>query len=96
MMINLRKKSTLEFMLGTCRKGDYAPELEEQWGKYNASVLAQIMNTVSKKLLYGIAYASDAAMVWPNLKEHFDKVDGSKIYQLHREIYTIYQGNLVL
>lgn len=40
MMINLRAKSELEYVLGTCRKGDYQPELEEQWEKYNTFVLA--------------------------------------------------------
>jgi len=42
----------------------------------------------------GIIYASDAATVWEDLKERFDKVDGSRGYQLHREICTITQGTL--
>ncbi|XP_027774518.1 uncharacterized protein LOC114078082 [Solanum pennellii] len=54
------------------------------------------MNTVSKELLSGIVYASDAAMVWEDLKERFDKVDGSRVYQLHRDICTIHQGNLTV
>jgi len=96
MMINLRAKSKLGFVLGMCKKGDYAPELDEQWEKCNAFVLAWIMNTVSKELLSGIVYASDAATVWEDLKERFDKVDGSRIYQLHRDICTIHQGNLTI
>lgn len=51
------------------------------------------MNTVSKELLSGIVYADDAATVWKDLKERFDKIDESRIYQLHREICTIHQGN---
>ncbi|XP_027774524.1 uncharacterized protein LOC114078089 [Solanum pennellii] len=96
MIINLRAKSKLGFVLGTCRKSDYTPELEEQWEKCNAFVLAWMMNTVSKELLSGIVYASDAAMVWEDLKERFDKVDGSRVYQLHRDICTIHQGNLTV
>lgn len=93
MLINLRAKSKLGFVLGTCKRNDYTLELAEQWEKCNAFVLAWIMNTVSKELLSGIVYASDAAMVWVDLKERFDKIDGSRIYQLHREICTIHQGN---
>ncbi|KAH0711846.1 hypothetical protein KY289_007805 [Solanum tuberosum] len=91
MLITLRAKSKIGFVLGICRKGDYSSALEEQWKKCNAFVLAWIMNLVSKELLSGIVYASDDATVWAYLKERFDKVDGSRIYQLHREICTIYQ-----
>ncbi|KAL3366271.1 hypothetical protein AABB24_011098 [Solanum stoloniferum] len=96
LMINLRAKSKLGFVLGSCRKSDYKPELEEQWEKCNAFVLAWIMNTVSKELLSGIVYASDAAMVWADLNERFNKVDGSRSYHLHRDICTLHQGNLTV
>lgn len=85
MLINLRAKSKLGFVLETCKRCYYTEEMEEQWEKCNAFVLAWIMNTVSQELLSSIIYAS----VWTNLKEHFDKVDGSRGYQLHREICTI-------
>nr|BAP00547.1 hypothetical protein [Solanum melongena] len=75
MLINLRAKSKLGFVLEICRKGDYRGEMEEQWEKCNAFMLAWIMNTVSKELLNSIVYATDAAMVWADLKERFDKSD---------------------
>ncbi|KAG5623561.1 hypothetical protein H5410_008779 [Solanum commersonii] len=59
---SLEAKSKLGFVLGTCKRNDYTLELAEQWEKCNAFVLAWIMNTVSKELLSGIVYASDAAM----------------------------------
>lgn len=80
MLINLRAKSKLGFVLGTCKRTDYALELEEQWEKCNTFVLAWIMNTVLKKLLSEIVNASDAATMWADLKECFDKVDGSRTY----------------
>lgn len=75
MAINLRAKSKLGFVLGTCKRCNYNLELAEQWEKCNAFVLAWIMNTVSKELLSGIVYASNVAMVWADLKERFDKID---------------------
>ena len=95
-MINLRAKRKLGFVLGSCGKSDYKPELGEQWEKCNAFVLAWIMNTVSKELLSGIVYALDTAVVWEDLNERFNKVDGSRSYQLHREICTLHQGNLTV
>ncbi|XP_006339074.1 uncharacterized protein [Solanum tuberosum] len=50
------------------------------------------MNTVSADLLNGIVYASDAHVVWEDLKESFDKVNRVRIWQLHREITTLMQG----
>lgn len=68
--------------------------MEEQWEKCNAFMLAWIMNMVSNELLSSIIYATDAAMVWADLKERFDKVYGSRGYQFHREICMINQGNM--
>ncbi|WMV38874.1 hypothetical protein MTR67_032259 [Solanum verrucosum] len=93
MILTLRAKSKLGFVYGTCKKSDYGDDLEEQWEKCNAFVLYWILNSVSKELMSGIIYATDASVVWSDLKERFDKVDGSRGYQLHREICTIAQGN---
>ncbi|XP_075074432.1 uncharacterized protein LOC142162029 [Nicotiana tabacum] len=50
------------------------------------------MNTVAPHLFSGIIYASDAHLVWEDLRERFDKVKKVRIFQLHREIATISQG----
>ncbi|KAH0775117.1 hypothetical protein KY290_012254 [Solanum tuberosum] len=50
------------------------------------------MNTVVEELFGGIVYATNAHKVWEDLKEHFDKVNQVRIYQLHREITTLAQG----
>ncbi|KAM3199555.1 hypothetical protein P3L10_031915 [Capsicum annuum] len=49
------------------------------------------MSGVSKELLGGIVYSSYVVSVWHDLQERFDKVDGSRTYQLHKEIATIHQ-----
>ena len=90
MLINLRAKSMFRFVLGTCKKSAYQEEHEDQYVKCYALVLSWIMNSISTKLLGGIVVATNATIMWTDLKERFDKVDG---YQLHREIRTIHQGN---
>ncbi|XP_070018932.1 uncharacterized protein [Nicotiana sylvestris] len=54
-------------------------------------MLSWIMNCVSLKLLCGIVYSSNASAVWNDLKERFDKVDLSRIFQIHKDIATINQ-----
>ncbi|KAE8666011.1 Dihydroorotase [Hibiscus syriacus] len=63
------------------------------WERCNAFVLSWILNTVNSDLSAGIMFASSAAHVWTDLKERFDKVDGSRIFFLHREIATLSQGD---
>lgn len=90
MRIALLGKKKLGFVTGTCVKESYKDELLEQWETCNAIVLSWIMNIVSEDLLSGIVYASNAHLVWEDLKESFDK--RVRIWQLHREITTLMQG----
>lgn len=52
------------------------------------------MNTISKELLSDIVYATNVAVVWADLKERFNKVDRSRGYRLHIEIFIIHHDNL--
>ncbi|XP_070028754.1 uncharacterized protein [Nicotiana sylvestris] len=69
-----------------------AMDLEEDWERVNAAVLTWIINTVLLELNTGIVYADNAHEVWLNLEDRFNKVNGSRVYNLQREITTISQG----
>lgn len=62
------------------------------WDRYNSYAFAWIMNVVSIEVLSSNIYSDSALHVWTSLKERFDKVNGSRIYQLHREISISQQG----
>lgn len=49
------------------------------------------MNLVSKSLLSGIAFVTSALQVWNDLKERFDRVDGSRTYTIHKYIASLQQ-----
>ncbi|XP_055824401.1 uncharacterized protein LOC129892909 [Solanum dulcamara] len=70
----------------------YGEKLWSQWERVNAIVLSWLMNSMSKRLLSGVAFASSAMDVWTDLQERFDRVDGSRTYSLHKEITTLQQG----
>ncbi|XP_016555201.1 uncharacterized protein LOC107854697 [Capsicum annuum] len=44
------------------------------------------------ELLGGIMYASVASVVWNELYERFNKIDGARTFYLHKEIATLSQG----
>lgn len=85
-------RNKLGFIDGSRKKEAYGPNLVNLWERCNAIVLSWIMNCVSKELLGGIVYSTNVASVWKDLAERYDKVDGSRIFQLHKEIATVSQG----
>ncbi|XP_015170068.1 uncharacterized protein [Solanum tuberosum] len=87
-----RSARKIGFVDGTSSKNKFPTSLHALWEKCNAIVLSWIMISVSRELLSGIVYASSAQQVWIDLKERFDKVDGSRIFYLHKEIATLSQG----
>ncbi|GMJ02442.1 hypothetical protein HRI_003913400 [Hibiscus trionum] len=91
--ISLLAKNKLGFIDGTCKHDIYEDSLKSQWDRCNAIVLSWILNTVSQELSAGIVFASNASLVWLDLKERFDKIDGSRIFFLHRQIATTSQGD---
>lgn len=70
----------------------YGEELWGHWERVNAIMLSWLMNSVSKSLLSGIAFANTAVDVWNHLKERFDRVDGSRTFGLHKYIVSLQQG----
>ncbi|XP_019238794.1 PREDICTED: uncharacterized protein LOC109218856 [Nicotiana attenuata] len=92
MKIGLIGMSKLAFVDGRCTKDKFDQSLHELWEKCNAIVLSWIMNVVSKKLPSGIVDKSNAHKVWTDLKDKYDKIDGSRIFFLHKEIAFLSQS----
>ncbi|XP_019266534.1 PREDICTED: uncharacterized protein LOC109243968 [Nicotiana attenuata] len=92
MRMALLGRNKLGLVDGSCTKESYPENLWNHWERVNAIVLSWLMNSVSSGLLGGILYASSAQTIWNDLHERFDKVDGSRSYNLHKEIATLSQG----
>lgn len=90
--IALQAKHKLGFINGTCTKTQFNVDLGEEQERVNATILTWIMNMVSPKLVNGIVYTNNTHEVWTELQDRFEKINGSKIYNRHREIATITQG----
>lgn len=76
----------IDFLDGDFCKEDFEESLHPQWDHCNMIALSWILNTVSKELFTRIIFASSAALLWKDLKERYDKVDGLRVFFLHREI----------
>lgn len=92
MLVALLAKNKLGFINGSCWREDLDPTLHHLWDLCNDFVFSWIMNVVSRDLLNTIIYSTSAYLVWKDLNERFNKVNGSKQNQLHKEIAFTTQG----
>lgn len=80
MLIALQSKNKIGFIDGSCHKPAIGSPALLQWERCNALVISCILNTVSRDIFCGIVCATYASVVWSDLKEQFDKVNGSHIF----------------
>lgn len=92
MRLSLLGRNKLGMVDGSCSKEKFYPELGNHKERVNVIVLSWIMSAVAKNLLGGIMYAKSAQAVWNDLGERFNKIDGSRTFNLHKEIATLSQG----
>nr|GEU77302.1 hypothetical protein [Tanacetum cinerariifolium] len=58
--------------------------LANQWDMCNYVVVTWILNCLSYDLFAGAIYAKTAFEMWSDLKETYDKVDGSVVFNPHK------------
>ncbi|XP_071741361.1 uncharacterized protein [Rutidosis leptorrhynchoides] len=76
----------------TIEKDDQDEVLAGQWEMCNAVVLSWILGCVSDEMYYGQIYSKFAFVVWDELKETYDKVDGSVMFNLEQKIAQLTQN----
>ncbi|GJR76139.1 putative ATPase, AAA-type, core [Tanacetum coccineum] len=70
--------------------------LANQWDMCNSVVVTWILNSLSSELFAGAIYAKTASEMWNDLKETYDKVDGSTVFKLHKNVNSLNQNDSTL
>ncbi|XP_070022399.1 uncharacterized protein [Nicotiana sylvestris] len=97
MRVALLGRNKLGLVDGTCSKEKFPEMMWNHWERVNAIVLFWIMNSVAKGLLGGIMYASSTQVIWEDLVERFNMVDGSRTFNLHKKnCYTVTRNNICI
>lgn len=96
MTLALQTKNKVGFVNGNCKKPETDVSLQEQWERCNSVVLSWILSSVSEELYLGQIFSNNAKIVWDELKETYDKVDGSVTFNLHHRINSLTQSGLSL
>ncbi|KAL9995437.1 putative RNA-directed DNA polymerase [Helianthus debilis subsp. tardiflorus] len=92
MKLALEAKNKFGFVSGKCERSTEDLVLANQWDRCNSVVLTWLLNSVSEELFLGQVFSSLASEVWEDLKETYDKVDGSVVYDLFKKINCISQN----
>nr|GEZ26743.1 hypothetical protein [Tanacetum cinerariifolium] len=81
MKLALQARNKFRFVDESCLKEYFSTSevLSAQWDRCNAMVLTWIMNVVSQDVYIGLVYSKKATIVWKELNETYDKVDGSVV-----------------
>ncbi|GJU86619.1 ribonuclease H-like domain-containing protein [Tanacetum coccineum] len=77
MLLAIERKNKTGFIDGSCKRSNTDEVLCRQWDMVNAVVLGWILNSISEELFLGQNFKKKAKYVWEELKETYDKVDGS-------------------
>ena len=91
MTIALQNKNKLGFVNGKCRRPTDA-SLAIQWDMCNSVVLSWILGSISQELYMGQIFSKNPKEMWDELKETYDKVNGSVIYNLYHQINSLRQN----
>ncbi|KAJ0688424.1 putative RNA-directed DNA polymerase [Helianthus annuus] len=92
MKLALEAKNKYGFIDGKVEKSKDDDILAAQWDRCNSVVLTWLLNSVSEELFLGQVFSKLASEVWNDLKESFDKIDGSVVYDLYKKINCIAQN----
>lgn len=64
-----------------------------QWQRNDCMVTSWILNSKSKEFSEAFLYAEDAESMWKELEERFGGSNGTRLFQIKREINMLVQGN---
>ncbi|GJZ51460.1 hypothetical protein Tco_0605975 [Tanacetum coccineum] len=86
----------LGFVDGTGKRDNKNLLLANQWDMCNSVAFTWILNSLSPYLFTGAMYAKAAFEMWNDLKETYDKVYGSVVFNLNKSINSLNQNGSTL
>ncbi|GJR00287.1 ribonuclease H-like domain-containing protein [Tanacetum coccineum] len=92
MLLDLEGRNKIGFIDNTCKRSYTDEVLGRQWDRDNAVVMGWIINSILEELFLGQFFSKKACEVWDELKETFDRVDGSVTFNLHYKINSLTQN----
>ncbi|XP_070035230.1 uncharacterized protein [Nicotiana tomentosiformis] len=67
------------------------PLMQDQWRWCNDMVISWLLNSLSKDIAKSVIYSQTAEESWNELEQRYGQSDGTKLFQLQRELNNINQ-----
>jgi len=93
---SLTAKKKIGFVNGKISKPDLDSPLYEDWESGNTMMLSWMINSMHVDVSNSIMYCETAREMWIELQNLFSQRNGSKIYNLQREISHISQNQMLV
>ncbi|XP_019236838.1 PREDICTED: uncharacterized protein LOC109217062 [Nicotiana attenuata] len=90
----LSVKNKLGFINGECKRPDLDSPNFRLWERCDDMVTSWILNSLTKEIADSVEYVVDALELWRELEDRYDQTNGTKLYQIQREINDLSQGSL--
>ena len=91
--IALISKNKLGFVLSTCPRPDATSPLLGRWDRCDKMVISWLLHAVEKRIADNILFSSSSRQIWLDLEQRFGQSDGTKFFQVKKDLYSISQGN---
>ncbi|XP_019229824.1 PREDICTED: uncharacterized protein LOC109210807 [Nicotiana attenuata] len=90
----LSVKNKLGFIDGDCKRPDPDSSSYRLWERCDDMVSSWILNSLAKEIADSVEYVTDAVELWKELEDRYDQTNGTKLYQIQKEINDLSQGAL--
>ncbi|KAH0703656.1 hypothetical protein KY285_017934 [Solanum tuberosum] len=97
MKLSLLTRNKLGIVDGSVTRDTYGKTHEHLWDQCNAIVKSWIMNNVSRDLLSGVLFRSNASTIWEDLCERFNKISGmNTTHSCHHPVVNVQNPRISL
>lgn len=96
MMIALSVKNKLGFINGDFPRPADDDPLLQSWIRNDHVVMSWILNCVSKDIVSSVIYCRSAKEIWQDLQDRFHQPNGTRIYQLKKDLLNLQQESLTV
>ncbi|XP_070009638.1 uncharacterized protein [Nicotiana sylvestris] len=94
MIVSLSARNKIAFIDGSCPKPATTSPDYKQWDRCNNMVISWLTSSLSPDIAENVQYSETAESIWKQLNNRYGSVNGTKVFELKRELASTYQGSL--